>query len=238
MDFIERTELLVGQQGMERLNNASVLVVGVGGVGAYAAEMICRAGVGSITLVDSDTVKLSNVNRQLPALHSNVGRPKVDILAERFLDINPDAKINAICEFLTAENIDAIFEGGFDYVVDAIDSIAPKVALIKYCVEHGIKIASSMGAGGKMDPSLIQIADISKTFQCALARTVRDRLKKEKIYKGVTVVFSSEPVRREVVVEVTDERNKRSTTGTISYIPAVFGCYLSSIVIRDIIKND
>lgn len=235
MDFSERTELLTGAEGIARLKAAKVLVVGTGGVGAYAAEMVCRAGIGAITIVDSDTVKLSNINRQLPALHSNVGRYKVDILAERFRDINPDAQVNAICEFLDENNIERILSGGYDYVIDAIDSIAPKIALIKHCLENKIAIVSSMGAGGRLDPSKVQIADISKTYQCALARTVRDRLKKEKIYNGLTVVFSSEPVRKESVIEITDERNKRSTTGTISYIPAVFGCYLSSVVVRNIV---
>lgn len=235
MDFSERTELLTGAEGIARLKTAKVLVVGTGGVGAYAAEMVCRAGIGAITIVDSDTVKLSNINRQLPALHSNVGRYKVDILAERFRDINPDAQVNAICEFLDENNIERILSGGYDYVIDAIDSIAPKIALIKHCLENKIAIVSSMGAGGRLDPSKVQIADISKTYQCALARTVRDRLKKEKIYNGLTVVFSSEPVRKESVIEITDERNKRSTTGTISYIPAVFGCYLSSVVVRNIV---
>lgn len=237
MDFSERTELLTGAEGIARLKAAKVLVVGTGGVGAYAAEMVCRAGIGAITIVDSDTVKLSNINRQLPALHSNVGRYKVDILAERFRDINPDAKVNAICEFLDENNIERILSGGYDYVIDAIDSIAPKIALIKHCLENKIPIVSSMGAGGRLDPSKVQIADISKTYQCALARTVRDRLKKEKIYNGLTVVFSSEPVRKESVIEITDERNKRSTTGTISYIPAVFGCYLSSVVVRNIVGS-
>jgi len=237
MDFSERTELLTGAEGIARLKAAKVLVVGTGGVGAYAAEMVCRAGIGAITIVDSDTVKLSNINRQLPALHSNVGRYKVDILADRFRDINPDAQVNAICEFLDESNIERILSGGYDYVIDAIDSIAPKIALIKYCLGNKIPVVSSMGAGGRLDPSKVQIADISKTYQCALARTVRDRLKKEKIYNGLTVVFSSEPVRKESVVEVTDERNKRSTTGTISYIPALFGCYLSSVVVRNIVGS-
>ena len=156
-------------------------------------------------------------------------------MEHRLKDINPDASIVALNVFLDSSNIDDIFANGFDYVIDAIDSIAPKVALIEYCVKHKINIVSSMGAGGKLDPSKIEITDISKTYQCALARTVRDRLKKLKIYKGVTVVFSSEPVRKEAVIGVSDERNKRSTTGTISYLPAVFGCYLASAVIRKIV---
>ncbi len=235
--FYERTELLVGADAMQRLMGARVLVVGVGGVGAYAAEMICRAGVGSITIIDADCVKPSNINRQLVAINSTVDKPKVEILEQRLKDINPDASIVALNVFLDSSNIDDIFASGFDYVIDAIDSIAPKVALIEYCVTHKINIVSSMGAGGKLDPSKIEITDISKTYQCALARTVRDRLKKSKIYKGVTVVFSTEPVRKEAVIEISDERNKRSTTGTISYIPAVFGCYLASAVIRKIVGN-
>lgn len=233
-DFAERTQLLIGDEGVKRLSEARVLVVGVGGVGAFAAEMICRAGVGHITLVDSDTVKPSNINRQLPALHSNIGKYKVDLLADRFKDINPDAEIVAIKEFLDDTNLHQIMSESFDYVIDAIDSITPKVHLIGYCLKNKIKIISSMGAGGRLDPSKIVVADISKTYQCTLARTVRERLKKDGITKGLKVVFSSEPVRKESVVEVKDEKCKRSTTGTISYIPAVFGCYLASEVISKI----
>ncbi len=237
MDFAERTQLLIGEEGVKRLSEARVLVVGVGGVGAYAAEMICRAGVGHITLVDSDTVKLSNINRQLPALHSTIGKYKVDLLAERFKDINPDAAITALNLFLDDTNMERIMASGYDYVIDAIDSITPKVHLIEYCLKNKISIISSMGAGGRTDPSKVQIADISKTYQCTLARTVRERLKKDGITKGLKVVFSSEAVRKESVIEVKDEKCKRSTTGTISYIPAVFGCYLASEVIHDVMYD-
>lgn len=234
MDFTERTQLLIGEEGVNRLSNAKVLVVGTGGVGAYAAEMICRAGVGHITLVDSDTVKPSNINRQLPALHSTIGEYKVDLLAERFKDINPDAEVVSIKEFLDDTNLQQIMSEGFDYVIDAIDSITPKIHLIEYCLKNKVKIISSMGAGGRLDPSKVQVADISKTYQCALARTVRERLKKDGISKGLKVVFSSEPVKKDSVIEVNDEKCKRSTTGTISYIPAVFGCYLASEVVKNL----
>ncbi|MCQ2360254.1 MAG: tRNA threonylcarbamoyladenosine dehydratase [Paludibacteraceae bacterium] len=236
-NFTERTQLLIGEEGVSRLSNARVLVVGTGGVGAYAAEMICRAGVGHITLVDSDTVKPSNINRQLPALHSTIGKYKVDLLAERFKDINPDAEIVAIKEFLDDSNLERIMSEGFDYVIDAIDSITPKIHLIEYCLKNKVKIISSMGAGGRLDPSKVQIADISKTYQCSLARTVRERLKKDGISKGLKVVFSSEPVKKDSVIEVNDEKCKRSTTGTVSYIPAVFGCYLASEVITYFLQN-
>lgn len=231
-NFTERTQLLIGEEGVSKLSKAKVLVVGTGGVGAYAAEMICRAGVGHITLVDSDTVKPSNINRQLPALHSTIGEYKVDLLAERFKDINPDAEVVAIKEFLDDSNLERIMSEGYDYVIDAIDSITPKIHLIEYCLKNKVKIISSMGAGGRLDPSKVQVTDISKTYQCALARTVRERLKKDGISKGLKVVFSSEPVKKESVIEVNDEKCKRSTTGTISYIPAVFGCYLASEVIN------
>lgn len=231
-NFTERTQLLIGEEGVSKLSKAKVLVVGTGGVGAYAAEMICRAGVGHITLVDSDTVKPSNINRQLPALHSTIGEYKVDLLAERFKDINPDAEIVAKREFLDDSNLEQIMSVGFDYVIDAIDSITPKIHLITYCLKNKVKIISSMGAGGRLDPSKVQVTDISKTYQCTLARTVRERLKKDGITKGLRVVFSSEAVRKESVIEVKDEKCKRSTTGTISYIPAVFGCYLASEVIN------
>lgn len=233
-DFAERTQLLIGDEGVKRLSEARVLVVGVGGVGAFAAEMICRAGVGHITLVDSDTVKPSNINRQLPALHSTIGKYKVDLLADRFRDINPDVEIVAIKEFLDDSNLEQIMSESFDYVIDAIDSITPKVHLIEYCLKNKVRIISSMGAGGRLDPSKVQVTDISKTYQCTLARTVREHLKKDGISKGLKVVFSCEPVKKESVIEVKDEKCKRSTTGTISYIPAVFGCYLAAEIISKI----
>ena len=232
-EWLSRTRLLFGDEPIKRLQNAHVLVVGVGGVGAYAAEMIVRAGVGALTIVDGDTVSESNLNRQLVALHSTLGKPKVEVLKERFLDINPDLKLTAQHRFIEEEDIPVLLEGGeIDFVIDAIDTLAPKVALIAYCLRHKIKIVSSMGAGGRKAPSAIRIADIADTYHCALAKAVRLRLRKEGISKGLKTVFSTEQADRNAVVVVEGERNKKSTVGTISYLPAIFGCYLAGHVIR------
>ena len=219
-EWLSRTRLLFGDEPIKRLQNAHVLVVGVGGVGAYAAEMVVRAGIGALTIIDGDTVSESNLNRQLVALHSTLGKSKVEVLKERFLDINPDLKLTAQHRFIEEEDIPALLEGGeIDFVIDAIDTLAPKVA-------------SSMGAGGRKDPSAIRIADIADTYHCALAKAVRLRLRKEGISKGLKTVFSTEQADRNAVVVVEGERNKKSTVGTISYLPAIFGCYLAGHVIR------
>ena len=236
MNWLDRTELLIGSEKLERLKNANVLVVGLGGVGAYAAEMICRAGVGRMTIVDGDKVEETNRNRQLPALISNTGRYKAEVLAERFRDINPDIELTVDTRFIQDEfTIDLLESRKFDYVVDAIDTLSPKVYLIYHAISRGIPVASSMGAGGKMDPSLIRITDISKTYGCKLARVVRKRLSGLGITKGVKVVFSPEEVNENAIREE-DGKYKKSTVGTISYLPSIFGCYLGSIVIRELLN--
>ena len=202
-----RTELLFGAERMERLSRSHVLVVGLGGVGAYAAEQICRAGVGKMTIIDADTVNESNINRQLPALHSTLGMPKAEVLLSAPLD----------------------------FVVDAIDSLSPKVYLMYQAYIHKIPIVSSMGAGAKVDPSLVRIADISKTINCALAKAVRKRLRPLGVSKGIPVVFSTEFADPDAVIEVENETCKRTTTGTVSYMPATFGCFLASHVLRNLI---
>ena len=225
-EWLSRTRLLFGDEPIKRLQNAHVLVVGVGGVGAYAAEMVVRAGIGALTIIDGDTVSESNLNRQLVALHSTLGKPKVEVLKERL-------KLTAQHRFIEEEDIPALLEGGeIDFVIDAIDTLAPKVALIAYCLRHKIKIVSSMGAGGRKDPSAIRIADIADTYHRALAKAVRLRLRKEGISKGLKTVFSTEQADRNAIVVVEGERNKKSTVGTISYLPAIFGCYLAGHVIR------
>lgn len=230
-----RTELLLGAEAIEKLKNTSVLVVGLGGVGAYAAEMLCRAGVGKLTLVDGDVVSESNKNRQLLALCSTMGRNKTDVLKERLLDINPNAEIITHTEFLRDESmINLLQNNKFDYVVDAIDTLSPKVFLSAWSVHFGIPIVSSMGSGGKLDVSKIQVADISQTYNCPLARMMRKRLHKLGIYDSVAVVFSAEETPKESVIEQRSE-NKLSNVGTISYMPAVFGCTVASVVIRELI---
>jgi len=236
-DWLERTERLLGKKRLEELKSSHVLIVGLGGVGGYAAEMLCRSGIGSLTIVDADTIHSSNLNRQLPALHSTIGQSKAALLEARLKDINPDAHIIALQEFLKDERtIELLDSNKFDFVVDAIDSISPKVFLIYHSLMRKIPIISALGAGGKMDLSKIEITDISKTYQCALAKIVRKKLKNLGIVKGLPVVFSSEPVNKESIILVEDEQNKKSSAGTISYLPAVFGCYLAQYVIMNIRK--
>lgn len=230
----DRTLRLIGREAMERLRKASVLVVGVGGVGGYAAEILARTGVGHITLIDADTVAESNINRQLVATHSVVGKPKVSLFAERFHDINPESKIDAIMDFLTADNLKKFFENnGFDYVIDAIDTVSPKVALISHCLLKGIPIISSMGAGGRLDPSRIGYLDIWETREDGLARAVRQKLKASSLHRPLKVVASTEKPCSHSLVEV-ESLNKRSSYGTIASIPAIFGIFLANHVIRKI----
>ena len=238
-NWLERTELLLGKKRLGELKSSHVLVVGVGGVGGYAAEMLCRSGIGKLTIVDADTIHPSNINRQLPALHSTIGQSKVALLATRLKDINPEAHIIALQEFLKDERIIELLDNNpFDFVVDAIDTISPKVFLIYHSLIRKIPIVSALGAGGKMDLSKIEITDISKTYQCALAKSVRKRLKDLGIVKGLPVVFSSEPVSKESIVLVDNEPNKKSSAGTIAYLPTVFGCYMAQYVIANIKVSD
>lgn len=229
----QRTALLLGEAATARVRQAHVLVVGVGGVGAYAAEMLCRAGIGRLTVVDADTVQPSNINRQLPALHSTVGRPKAEVLAERFRDINPDLELTVRTEYLKDEGIPQLLDAAhYDFVVDAIDTIAPKCHLIAETLKRWIPIVCSMGAGAKMDITQVRYADLWDTYHCGLSKAVRKRLQKMGVKRKLPVVFSTEQADPHAVLLVEDERNKKSTTGTVSYMPAVFGCYLAAYVIR------
>lgn len=232
-DWKQRTRLLLGEEKNERLHQAHVLVVGMGGVGAYAAEMLCRAGIGRLTLVDADIVQPTNINRQLPALHSTLGQPKVEVLAARFRDINPDVELTILPVFLKDENIPRLLNATrYDFVVDAIDTLAPKCHLIVEALKRRIKIISSMGAGAKSDITQIRFADIWDTYHCGLSKAVRKRLQKMGIRHKLPVVFSSEQADPKAVLLTDDEQNKKSTCGTVSYMPAVFGCYLAEYVIR------
>lgn len=234
-NWLERTELLLGSEKLNTLRNTHVLVVGVGGVGAYAAEMVARAGIGELTIADADVVGLSNINRQLVALHSTVGKQKCEILAARLLDINPELKLHTVNRFIKDDETDALLDSAkFDYVVDAIDTLSPKLALIKGALDRGIPLVSSMGAGAKTDPTLMEIKDISKTHHCPLAHMLRKRLHKIGIKRGFRAVFSPEPIREGAMI-LCEEQNKKSNVGTISYIPALFGIGCASVVIRDLI---
>lgn len=236
--WCERTAQLVGSEGLERLFVSKVLVVGVGGVGAYAVEMLARAGVGRLTLVDGDVVNASNINRQLPALHSTLSMPKVEVMKQRVLDINPQIKVEIVSRFLEEQDIASLFvDREYDFVVDAIDTIAPKVSLILHADKYGIPIVSSMGAGAKSDPGSIRLADISKTYNCALAKVMRLRLKQGGFKGKLPVVFSEELPNREAIIRVEGEKNKKSTAGTLSYMPAIFGCTLAGYVIRQLIEK-
>ena len=234
-EWQQRTELLLGKERMEHLRNSHVLVVGLGGVGAYAAEMICRAGVGKMTIVDADTVQPSNINRQLPALHSVIGRPKAEVLAERFKDINPDLDLTVLPVYLKDEAIPKLLDSAkFDFIVDAIDTVAPKCYLIYNALKRGLKIVSSMGAGAKSDITQVRFADLWETYHCGLSKAVRKRLQKMGMKRKLPVVFSTEQADANAVILIDDEQNKKSTTGTVSYMPAVFGCYLAEYVVRKI----
>lgn len=235
----ERTALLVGEDVLARFARSTVAVVGVGGVGAYAVEMLARAGVGSLILVDNDEFIDTNRNRQLPALKSTVGRSKVEVVRERVLDINPDCNVTVVPSYVEPDNVEALL-GSYhiDFLVDAIDTLAPKLALINYCVTHGIALVSSMGSGAKFDITKIRIADVSKSFNCPLAYMVRKRLRREYgISKGFKVVFSEElPDENAIVPE--EGRNKKSNVGTISYLPAAFGCACAQAAISYLRENE
>ncbi|MBP3432970.1 MAG: tRNA threonylcarbamoyladenosine dehydratase [Alistipes sp.] len=234
-NWLERTELLLGEEKLSLLRKANVLVVGVGGVGAYAAEMIVRAGVGRMTIADADKVSETNINRQLVALHSTIGEEKCEVLAKRLRDINPELELKMVNRFIKDSETDALLDSEkFDYVVDAIDTLSPKLALIKGALDRGIPLVSSMGAGAKTDPTLMEIKDIAKTHHCPLAHMLRKRLHKIGIKRGFRAVFSPEPVREGAMI-LCEEQNKKSNVGTISYIPALFGIGCASVVIRDLI---
>ncbi len=231
----ERTQLLLKEENLQKLKNSHVFVAGLGGVGAFAAEMLCRAGVGCLTIADGDKVNPSNRNRQLLALKSTEQKRKVELMAQRLLDINPEVKIHAIDEFLRDARTNQVLDAGFDYVIDAIDSLSPKVFLIKQVVKLGLPLVSSMGAGGKIDPAEVKIADFGNTYNCSLAKVLRKRLRKQGIEGGFKVVFSSEFVDEESIMPIENEPNKKTTVGTISYMPAIFGCLAASVAIRDLI---
>lgn len=235
-DWQARTRLLLGEERLLKLRKANVLVAGLGGVGAYAAEQLARAGIGSMTIVDGDKIQPSNRNRQLPALISTTGSRKVQIMSERLMDINPELKLTSIDEYIKDQRMIDILETGYDYVVDAIDTLSPKVYFIYHTMRLGMPLISSMGAGGKLDPMQVRIADISETNNCKLAYYMRKRLHKLGVWNGFKAVYSPEEVSRDAVELAEGEINKKSTVGTISYMPAVFGCFCASGVINDLLN--
>jgi tRNA A37 threonylcarbamoyladenosine dehydratase len=247
-----RTELLIGQEGLEQLRSKRVLICGIGGVGSYAAEALGRAGIGRITLVDFDDICLTNVNRQLHALSSTVGKPKVEVMAGRLADINPRAEILPVREFFSRDNAGQLLDPRPDYVLDAIDHFTAKAALITICLEKGIPVISSMGAANKLDPTRIQVSDISATRNCRMARSMRKMLRKAGIESGVQVVYSTEGHREltpaashcgtECICPNRDEQvfscdNRRVILGSISYIPAIFGLTMAGVVVNELLKG-
>ncbi|MEN8776926.1 MAG: tRNA threonylcarbamoyladenosine dehydratase [Polaribacter sp.] len=237
MSWLERTELLVQKQGLEKLQDAHILIVGLGGVGSYAAEFIARAGVGKMTIVDGDVFDETNINRQLPALQSTIGKSKTSILSARIRDINPNIQLIALEEFLSPERAFEIVTKDYDYVLDCIDSITPKINLLVAARRKKVKIISSMGAGGKLDATKIKVKDISKTKNCTMARVLRKRLKERKVDKGVKAVYSEE-VQIPASVKITDGSNfKKSYYGTISYMPAAFGLQAAAHVVNYLLKS-
>ena len=235
-EWQERTRLLLGDEGFEKLNSSHVLVVGLGGVGGYVAEQLTRAGIGELTIVDGDVVSQSNMNRQLLALQSTQGMPKAEVMAARLRDINPDVKLHVVNQFMKDQALIDLISQPYDYVVDAIDTVSPKVFLLYYAVQNNQRIVSCMGAGGKMHPDKIEIADIDKSHHCHLAFYIRKKLHKLGIRTGIKVVFSPEPVSKSAVIEE-ESQNKASNVGTISYMPAAFGCFCASVVINDLVEK-
>lgn len=233
-EWLSRTEMILGVEASQKLKASNVLVVGLGGVGAYAAEMICRAGIGKITIVDGDKIHTSNRNRQLLALKSTEGSSKSELMGIRLLDINPDLILTVINEYIKDERMTEILDAGFDYVVDAIDTLSPKVFLIYHSMQKKLRIVSSMGSGGKYDPLQIRISDISETTDCTLARILRKRLHRLGVMQGVIAVYSPENIDKSKIIPSSGEKNKASIVGTISYLPAAFGIACASVVIRDI----
>jgi|YNPMSStandDraft_2_1061718.scaffolds.fasta_scaffold11637_2 tRNA A37 threonylcarbamoyladenosine dehydratase len=236
-DWQSRTKLLIGEEGILKLENAHILVAGLGGVGSFACEILARAGIGTLTIVDSDTFNPSNRNRQIAALISTENKLKTDVIEQRLLDINPKIRVIKKTIYLKDENILQILkEAPYTYVLDAIDTLSPKVFLIYNSIKLNLRIISSMGSGGKFDPSLIKISDISESYECRLAYIVRKKLHRLGIYSGCKVVFSTEKVPKEKVFEINNVPNKKSVIGTISYMPPIFGAFAASEIIRDILK--
>jgi len=236
--LFERSLLIFETEGLLKLQNAHVLVAGIGGVGSFVAEALARAGVGALTLLDHDEVSASNKNRQLVALSSTIGLKKVDVMKARILDINPDCQVTVSYQFIRPDDMEDILSAPYDFVIDAIDSLNCKVALVVAALNKGLPIVSSMGAGRRTDPSKIVLADISKTHGCALARNMRQRLKKQGIKKGLITVFSTEVPNAPGPMEAIEGARGRVVNGTASYMPGIFGLMLAGKVISLLTKSD
>ncbi len=235
ISWLSRTSLLIGEERVRLLTQKHVMVVGLGGVGSFAAEFIARSGVGIMTIIDGDVVDPSNRNRQLPALATNHGESKAMIMAERLKAINPELQLNVVKEFVNPQMVQQQLALKPDYIIDAIDSITPKITFISLAYESGLPLVSSMGAGAKLDPTKLQVVDISKTYNCPFAHQIRKMLKEKGIRSGIKAVFSPEKVIKESLMMTDGKNYKKSAYGTVSYMPAVFGAVAASVVIRDLI---
>lgn len=232
LEKFSRTELLIGEKAVEKLANSRVAVFGVGGVGGYVVEALVRSGVGTLDLIDNDDVSISNINRQIIATTKTVGRPKVDVAKERALEINPNVKVNVYQMFYTSETEEQFDFSQYDYVVDAIDTVVGKLSLVEKSKSAGVPIICAMGAGNKLDPTKFEVADISKTSVCPLARVMRTELKKRNI-TDVKVVYSKEIPQKSDLI---DEKTGKSVPGSISFVPSVVGLIIAGEVIKDLIK--
>lgn len=237
LNWLGRTSLLIGDKALKNLTTKHVLVVGMGGVGSFAAEFICRSGIGQMTIIDGDVVDPTNRNRQLPALATTHGQYKADIMADRLRQINPELNLRSVKSFVEPDMVEKLLDLQPDFVIDAIDSLTPKLTFLRIAYERKIPLVSSMGAGAKLDPTQLRVTDISKTYNCPFAQQVRKQLKKQGIYRGITTVFSPEkPIKESLML--TDGKNyKKSAYGTISYLPATFGAVAASVAIRRLLED-
>jgi len=233
-----RSEILIGEAGLERLAGSHVFLAGLGGVGSWCAEALARAGVGRLTLADMDRVAESNINRQLPALLSTVGRAKAEVMAERIGDIHPDCRLSLITDFLSPDNIPALLPADADYVIDCIDSLNCKVALIAEARGRGLPVAASMGAGNRLEVTRVRLSDLSETEVDPFARLLRKRLRRRGIERGVLVVWSDEPARPPRPPEPVSQGRARAVNGTLSYLPPLFGLMLAGAVIQRLLQAD
>lgn len=235
-DWQTRSRMLLGDKCLQKLKNKHIVIAGLGGVGSWTAEHIARSGIGKITIIDNDIVSESNINRQLHALHSTIGERKTILIKTRLLDINPELDIEAIDIFIDDNNFKNILSSKPDYILDCIDTLSPKINLIKYSLDNNIPLISALGSGGRLDPQKIRIDDISNSYNCYFGRMLRKRLHKIGIYTGFDAVYSPELIDKSKII-LEESRNKKSNIGTISYIPSIMGSMMAGYVIYKMIKE-
>ena len=229
-----RTEMLIGEEGLKKIKGKKVAIFGVGGVGSYSAEALARSGIGNLVLIDYDVVDITNINRQLHALSSTIGKSKVQLMKDRILDINPDCKVTIINKVFNNQTLDEIFDYTWDYVVDAIDMVSSKILLIETCYKNNIPIISSMGTGNKLDPTKLQVTDIFKTSICPLAKVLRNELRKVGV-KKLRVVYSTENPIKPLNLSGNTTNTRKQTPGSVSFVPSVSGLIMASVVFNDLL---